>query len=62
MLTLRSDQNNWDFSSISEEVHFAIVVVGGVEAALVLQTEDEYHGVHPCGELRRKETLSQTAH
>lgn len=46
-LTLSADENNGDLGGVPEEIHFAVVVVDGVEAALVLQAEHEYDGVHP---------------
>ena len=36
--------------------HLGVVVVDGVEAGLVLQAEDEDHGVDPRCELQRRRT------
>lgn len=34
--------------------HLGVIVVDGVKRGLVFQTEDEYDGINPGGELQQK--------
>lgn len=51
LLTLSADQDQRYFGRVSVVSHFRIITVDGVETGLVLQAEDEYHGVHPSSKL-----------
>ena len=50
-LTLCAHQYDGDLGCIAKVRHLGVVTVDGVEARLVLQTEDEHDGVDPVSEL-----------
>ena len=52
--TLSANQNERNVLDISILGHLGVVIVDRVEGGLVLQTEHEYHGVHPRGKLKEK--------
>ena len=59
-VTLGSHENHWDFVHVPEVRHLAVVIVDCIEARLVLQAEDKYHGIDPRGELdKRKNTFAR---
>ena len=49
--TLRADQHQRQVGGVPVVGEAAEVVIDRLEADLVLQTEDEDHGVHPQGKL-----------
>lgn len=53
-LTLRTNENERNFSGISIVRHLSVIVVDGVEGCLVFQAEHENYGVYPCGELQQQ--------
>ena len=52
-LTLRPDEDQGDVLHVAVLRHFGVVVIDGVEARLVLETEHEDHRVDPRGELKQ---------
>ena len=52
--TLSAHQYEGNVLDISILGHLGVVIVDRVEGGLVLQTEHEYHGVHPRGKLKEK--------
>jgi len=54
-LTLRSHKNQRDLSRIAEVRHLGVVIVDGVEAGFVLQTEHKDDRVHPRRELQERD-------
>lgn len=51
--TLRADQDQRQVGGVPVVGEAAEVVIDGLEADLVFQTEDEDHGVHPQCKLKR---------
>lgn len=51
--TLRADQDQWQVGRVPVVGEPAAVVINRLEADLVLQTEDEDHGVDPQSKLGR---------
>lgn len=54
LLTLCAHQYHGYILSIAKVRHFGIVIVDGVEAALVLQAEHEDYRIHPTGKLQEE--------
>lgn len=55
-LTLRPDEDQGDILHVTVLRHLGVVIVDGVEARLVLETEHEDHRVDPRSELKQNET------
>lgn len=60
--TLRADQHQRQLGGVPEVGQPVVVVIDGLEADLVLQTEDEDDGVHPQRKLRTKSKLDWFMH
>lgn len=56
--TLRSDEDERNFSRISVMRHLRVIAVNRVKAGLVLQAEDENDSIDPGGELEQSERVS----
>ena len=55
-LTLRPDEDQGDILHVPVLRHLGVVIVDGIEARLVLETEHEDHRVDPRSELKQNET------
>ena len=54
-LTLRPDEDQGDILHVPVLRHLGVVIVDGIEARLVLETEHEDDRVDPRGELKRND-------
>ena len=55
-LTLRPDEDQGDILHVPVLRHLGVVIVDGIEARLVLETEHEDDRVDPRSELKQNET------
>lgn len=53
VLTLGADHYDWDVCAVCAQL--AVELVELLEAGLILQTEDQDHGVNPAAELKGEE-------